>query len=437
MRRPRALLIVVALAVPGALAAAPQALAAFGPVEPVSSSVAEFVRTDTTPNGVSLLVWTRKVGTSKRVEARFRALDGTYGPVLPISDPSALAAEPSVAVDDAGNGVVAWDNESGAHIQIQARVILANGTLGPVKNVTDGHTDAFSPQVGMGSTGPALVAWSFQDPTENRLRIQATTVTLTSNVAPRQVLSPSGWTSSDAQVAVNPDGKGVVAWTLDDPALGDLIFAQAWARGQGFGLQRELTNGHLRNVSPAVAVNANGKSFVAWKHTNSDGSFTVQGTAGTVVDPAGLLVKISPADVVDEERPALGLDDQGDALVAWDRQASPTTVQLRAREVAADGSLGAGTAVSGAITTQASLFPHLAVTPQGFAMAVWNQPDSGTSQIHARARRIDGTWANQQTLATPGASRLPVVSLDAAGDALAAWGSADSGGIIDAAGQRH
>ena len=437
MLRRRLSLAAIALTTLGALAAAPQALAGFGSVEPVSASKAEFVRTDTTPNGVSLLVWTRKVGTTQRVEARFRALDGTYGPVLPISDPSALAAEPSVAVDDAGNGIVAWDNESGAHIQIQARVILAGGTLGPVKNVTDGHSDAFTPQVGMGSNGPALVAWTTLDPipSERGLRAQATTITLTSSVAPRQIISPSDESANNAQLDVNPDGRGVIAWDFNRPGIDDIIMARAWERGGGFGITRELTNGHVRNVSPAVAVNANGKSFVAWKHFNSDGSFTVQGTAGTVFDPAGLLTKISPADVVDTERPALGLDDDGDALVAWDRQSSPTTVQLRAREVAADGSLGAGTALSGAITTQASLFPDLAVTPQGFAMAVWNQPDGGTSQIHARGRRIDGSWANQQTLATTGASRLPVVSLDTAGDALATWAGADSGGIIEAAAQ--
>lgn len=439
----RPLLLAAALCVAGALAQAAPALAAFGPVEPVSAGDAEFVRMDTAPSGTSLLVWTRKVGTTRRVEARFRSLNGTYGPVLPLSDPSVNTAVPEVAVDDAGNGVVAWDLNGGPHIQIQARVVNANGTLGPVKNVTDGHADAFEPQVGMGSTGPALIAWTTLDPvpSERGLRIQATTMTLTSSVAPRQLISFSGLAANEPDVAVNPDGRGVVAWHVDR-GVDEFIDTRGWERGAGFGTIRTLGPFGVRNRDPAAAVNGDGSTFVAWNHLNSNGSISVQGIAGTVVEPGGVtLVKISAPDVLGGGPPTVGLDDDGDALVAWDRKSSPTTLQVRARQVAADGSLGSGTAVSGAVTVpgETSLFPRLALTPAGFAMVAWQQhdPGAGHQQVHVRARRIDGTWANQQTLATTGKARLPQITLDPAGDALAACtGTAGSGTpIIQAAAQ--
>jgi hypothetical protein len=108
--------------------------------------------------------------------------------------------------------------------------------------------------------------------------------------------------------------------------------------------------------------------------------------------------------------------------------------------VAADDSLGAGTAVSGAVTVpgESSLFPRLALTPAGFGMVTWQQhdPGAGHQQVHVRARRIDGTWANQQTLATTGKARLPQITLDPAGDALAAWDGTNGGDqIIQAAAQ--
>src|SRR4051812_29937881 len=252
----RRLFLAIALVVPAGLAlGAPSALAAFGPVEPVSAADAEFVRMDTTPSGTSLLVWERHTATTTRVEARFRSVNGTYGPVLPLSDPGVNAVVPEVAVDDAGNGVVAWDLNAGPHVQIQARVVNANGTLGPVKNLTDGHADAFEPQVGMGSTGAALIVWTTLNPlpSESGLRIQATTMTLTSTVAPRQIISFTGLSANEPDVAVNPDGKGVVAWHVDR-GVDEFIDARGWERGAGFGTIRTLGPFGVRNRDPDAAV---------------------------------------------------------------------------------------------------------------------------------------------------------------------------------------
>ena len=66
-------------------------------------------------SGDSLMVWTRSDGTNLRIQAKFRAADGTWGATETVSQAGRDAYEPQLAFDPSGNAIAVWTQYDGAH----------------------------------------------------------------------------------------------------------------------------------------------------------------------------------------------------------------------------------------------------------------------------------------------------------------------------------
>ena len=130
----------------------------------------------------------------------------------------------------------------------------------------------------------------------------------------------TGW-QSDASVAMDSDGEFVVAWEGygDGNNLG--IFAQRYnasgvAQGSEFQVNTYTTN---KQESPSVALDADGDFVIAWQSYGQDGSslgvyaqrYHASGTA------QGSEFLVNTYTVGDQYGPALGIDSEGEFVIAW------------------------------------------------------------------------------------------------------------------------
>src|SRR5262245_40947562 len=82
-----------------------------------------------------------------------------FGAPVTVSVAGRDADNAQVAVNAAGNGVVAWRRYDGAHWRAQARTVSATGSLGVIQTLSDAGQDAGAVHVAVDATGAGRVVW--------------------------------------------------------------------------------------------------------------------------------------------------------------------------------------------------------------------------------------------------------------------------------------
>ena len=163
------------------------------------------------------VAWTRYAGgTEYRVIGRRLPAAGGGGPAQRLSAPGESAHTPEVAVDDAGDAVVAWGAFDGAHDLIEARPVSAAGVPGEIRTVSASGQDAFGQQVATDADGDAVVAWVRLDGTSSR--VQARALPAGGQPDPTRTLSRVGQDAVNPAVASAPGGSALVLWQRFDGA---------------------------------------------------------------------------------------------------------------------------------------------------------------------------------------------------------------------------
>jgi hypothetical protein len=133
----------------------------------------------------------------------------------------------------------------------------------------------------------------------------------------------------------------------------------------------------------------------------------------------GPIVAVSPPGQ-DPHNPALALDDDGDAVVAW-RAFTGSDYGVYARRVSGAGALGPVQLLSG---TGVNIFGvDVAVDADGDAIVTWAEWH-GDGSVTPKMRRLgkDGSLLPETVLASsPAAAETPAVAFDREGDAVLAW----------------
>ena len=167
-------------------------------------------------NGDSLVVWNRSDGSNIRIQSKFRAADGTFGPTETISVAGDDSLDPQVAFDSTGNAIAVWSEFTGGKSRIHAAFRPAGGSFGGDQTISPGGQSASKPQISFDASGDAVAAWyRFDGATD---RIQAAIRPAGGSFGTAETLSPPGFESFNPRVQAGPnvDANGVAIWTGSD-----------------------------------------------------------------------------------------------------------------------------------------------------------------------------------------------------------------------------
>jgi hypothetical protein len=104
-------------------------------------------------------------GGAYRAKTRRLAADGTLGPIHDLSGPSDNDPSPELAVDGRGDATIVWRREAGPIYVVQAARMAADGSLGPVEDVSELSEEVEGAQVAAGPIGNAVAVWADYDGT--------------------------------------------------------------------------------------------------------------------------------------------------------------------------------------------------------------------------------------------------------------------------------
>ncbi len=242
---------------------------------------------------------------------------------------------PDVAMDATGRFVVVWasDDQDGDDYGVYGQVFDAAGaSLGSefrVNLTTARHQQA--PSVAMDQDGDFVVAWQSEIAGDNKWDILARRFDadgLAKDVAEIQVSSVSDGTELAPDVTMDDAGNFVVVWQskdLDYPDGDYGIFQRRFdADGAAQTAKQSLVNSKVTKdqLAPTVAMSGDGSYIVAWQSEKQD---NLDGKSGVFVQryaangsTLGGEFRANTTTVKEQRAPAVAAGDDGRFIVAWE-----------------------------------------------------------------------------------------------------------------------
>ena len=326
------------------------------------------VDVDLNEGGTGIAVWEEAGAAGSNYGSVWVAWyrSGIWASPLQLSDVAAHAVLPRVALNDAGEAVVAWE-------------AVGHDSLGGIPDRT-----IWARRWVSGAWTPAV---RLSDPPPAPYRLY----------------------SSRPRVGIDASGRALVSWDQDDviDATPPAVVASRFD-GASWTAPMMLNDGTLTAAWSDAASSANGRVAVVWVEdtkpydpNRSGGGPRIPNIWARVFDGASWSApqRIGSADLVDFEgceRPAIVLDASGRAFAVWEehRLSQNRVVSARYDPIAAAWSAPASLAASSSNVDYLS-FPSIATDGNGNAFAVWQALLNATGDTNGAASRFDaaaGAW---------------------------------------------
>ncbi|HWP41466.1 MAG TPA: hypothetical protein VNL70_11110 [Tepidisphaeraceae bacterium] len=238
---------------------------------------------------------------------------------------------PAVAIDADGDFVVVWQSGPGQdssgygiYGQRYTAAGLAVGGEFRINSFTDG--DQYAPAVAMDAAGNFVVAWtsSLQDGSVAGIYAQRYDASGTPLGSEFRVNSTTGGYQYAPSVGMDPDGSGfVIAWVSDGQDGSDAgIFAQRYDAGGVPAGEEFLVNSFTSGTqdAPSAAMDAQGNFIIVWQSAGMhDGSgygvyaqrYNAQGL------PQGGEFRVNSFTTGSQYEPDVAIDADGDFVITW------------------------------------------------------------------------------------------------------------------------
>jgi len=356
---------------------------------------------------------------------------------------------PSLAIGSDSAPIVAWDTEIGAlGSNIGAR--RWNGAAWNDMAFYYTGKDSSSSSLAVGSNGTPIVAW--HDDSSGNLDYEiyvrrwngSAWVEMGSGSASGGNISNNDGYSYRPSLAIGPDSKPVVAW--EDNNNGKAIYVRRWdgsawvEMGAGSASGGGISQSAGFPGDPSLAIGPDGKPVVTW-HNDSSGIAEIyvkrwNGSAwvemGTGSASGGGISKNNGTS----RYPSLAIGPDGKPVVAWhDDSSGNAEIYVKRWDGGAWVTMGANSASGGGISKNngASIFPSLAIDPDGRPMVAWEDDSSGNWEIYVK-RWNGSAWEEMAGSASGGGisqnsghSEDPSLAIGPDGAPVIAWDDSSSG----------
>ena len=296
-------------------------------------------------------------------------------------DDTGDAYAPQVAIDASGNAIAVWYQYDGAHFSIYSNRFDAvsgnwqsNATL--LENNDSG--DAFLPQIVMDTNGNAIAIWEQFDGSHHNIYTNHFNV-ITGNWQGTTLIDSASGSAYSPQIAIDSTGNAIAVWRQFD------------------GTDHSIYSNHFDTTSG-----------------NWQGVTSIEGAAG------------------DAYSPQIAIDPDGNAIAVW-RQFDGTYFNIMANYFDAASNTWQTDAVLLEHNSGDTDHPQITLDTNGNAIAIWQQSDG--TYVNIWANRYDAITGNWQTDATlieeenKGDASLPMIDVDATGNAITVWKQSD--GVYD------
>ena len=364
-------------------------------------------------------------------------------PEIPVNtDTSGVQILSSVAVDGAGNFVVAWDTDDAAGGGVAARTFDPAGapTSGEFSVNTTTAGDQYNSWVAGDRRGDFVVVWtSYGQLNATNTEVYGRRFSGGGPAGPE--FRVNTFTDGDQYtigqaVAMAPSGEFVVVWTsVGQDGDGYGVFGQRFdASGNKLGSEFQVNTHTTGNQGyPVVAMNGSRQFVVAWQSDGQDGDgygvFARRYDASGAALTGELPVNTHTTD--SQHAPTVGIDGAGNFVVVWNSFTQDGSFDgIFGRRFDPAGSPLTAEFPLNTYTNSQQLYPELAMDAEGNFVCTWESftQGGGPSGFGVIARAFDSSatpvGGEIQVNATTSSGQLPAIAMEQRDNFVISWGKA-------------
>jgi hypothetical protein len=337
-------------------------------------------------NGNSVAVWVDTFSaTDHDIRAqRFDAAGNKTGPEILITGSTLDEDEPAVAMDSRGDFVVTWRQRlaSGDTNVVARRFGPTGSPLGAVVQVGVGTFKEHDPSVAMDDRGDFVVAYTRDTNNTNPDVFAKRYGPSDQLLSVINVAISATKVESNASVAMSPDGFFEVAWeqrfstSEHDIFVSDFLNTGALRKTQFISLSSAL------NERPRIAMNPLHNSVIVWQELNGSTSRILARTKSFGAEGASSAITVASGSFLNSVRvPTVAMKRTTNAFVVGYERSSPLLsvgTHVRVAEVAANGVVTADN--DGGARTE----PAVSINAANKYLVTYTANDQGNLNIRRR-----------------------------------------------------
>jgi len=354
----------------------------------------------------------------------------------------------SVATDAAGDFVVAWQSfgQDGSNYGIYARRYNAAGVAQGAEFKVNTYTTGTqrNSSVAMDAAGNFVIAWESDVQDGSNYGIYARRYNA-AGVAQGNEFKVNTYTTGNqrsSSVAMDATGDFVIVWqSYGQDGSNEGIFAQRYnAAGIAQGIEFQVNSDPFDSQSsPSVAMDSAGDFVVAWSSYAEDGSG--DGVFAQRYNAAGIAqwdeFQVNTTTTNAQSRPSVAMDSAGDFVVAWQSYSQDgSKYEIYARQYNATKTFQGNEFKVNTYTTGFQVLPSVGIDAVGDFVMTWmsESQDGSSNSVYGRRYNAAGIVQGvefQVNSFTTNSQGAPAVTMDATGDFVAAWSSNGQDGDQD------
>ncbi len=414
----RAVLALTALLALLAIATAPAAAAPWSAPEEISvpGGGASWSKVGIDAAGNATAVWTRSDGLHLVAQAAVRPLGGSWGASIDLSAASGNAESPTLAVDPAGDVIVAWKQRLAGSEAIEVNYKPAGGSWEGPTTIEFGAAVVESPAVAIDAAGDAVLIWR-QGVGGNHVIISSSMPTGGSWASPVPI-SSSALNAEAPDVAMSASGTAAAVWQSSSGATSvvesnELALGGSWSGEEAISAPATVTE-----PPHVVADPATGAFTAIWSRS---GTGLVAEVASRPASGGWIAPEQISTPALEAHAPVVAVDSAGDAVAAWYRF-DGSVGSVEGTDLAAGGSWASPVRIS-PVGAEAEA-PQVAMSPAGAAQVVWSGWVESTHNYALRTSNLlpNGAWRASNQISLEGEEAYgPHVALDHSGHSVVVW----------------
>ncbi len=313
------------------------------------------------------------------------------------------AYNPSVAMDNNGNAIIAWEQWTDDSIVMTE---YRNGNWSEPL-IFDAHSDVSSAALAMNDAGNAIIVWERNN---NIYKSEYYNETWSSP----ESISDDNYARSP-QVAIDNNGNGVIVWFhFTGMATENKLFSSELVNGT-WNSPKVISVDGKDPDSFDLAMDDNGKAIVVWGQINTEYQiYKNEFGNGSWIGPEAV-----SQDGIPTYAPHLAISSNGNAIIVWQQSNNNTWQIYRNEYVNGIWDIPSPISPSGIDVRM----PYVDMDVHGNAILVWNQKDGSNWQVIMK-HLFDGEWSDNTLFATSDNTLNPVmydIAMNYSGDAIIVW----------------
>ena len=390
-----------------------------GVIETDSAGTANYPQIDIDASGNAIAVWSQHDGTRYNVMSNRYVVGAGWGAVLALENIPFDGINADIDVDASGNAIAVWSHFTGAYYSIMSnRFIVGTGWEGRSQIGIGSLGNAMVPQVALSASGNATVVWyeydgAFESIYSNSyvagLGWEGETLIETGNAG--DAYSPN--------VGIDSSGDAIAVWHQSDGTRNN-IWSNRYVAGSGWGTALLIESDDSGHASyPQISVDSSGNAIAVW-HQNDGSAVSIYSNryvAGTGWSGATL---VEDDDFSSAYYPQVDTDASGNAIAIWGQGGDIYSNRY---------TVGTGWGTPTLVETEgpeSATGARISCSKSGDAVAVWQQDDGVRANIWANCYVVGTGWESATVIETNGEEAFaPRVATDESGNAIAVWYQSD------------